>query len=78
MNKKKVRFDKATIFLVSTIKDETTETLWWSVEEHAESRKSAFEEINNLRSIHKTMTMRDALKLLYQPNNITYNEANFQ
>jgi hypothetical protein len=78
MNKKKVRFDKATIFLVSTIKDETSEILWWSVEEHAESRKNAFEEINNLRSIHKTMTIRDALKLLYQPNNITYNEANFQ
>jgi hypothetical protein len=77
MNKKKVRFNKATIFLVPNIKEQTTEILWWSLEEEAESKKNALVEINRLRSIHKTITLRDALTLLYQPNNIVYNAENF-
>ena len=79
MNKKKVRFDKATIFIFECIKEEIiNKDLWWSKEDQVESRKSAFDEINRLRKIHKTISVRDALRLLYQPNNITYNENNFQ
>ena len=74
MNKKKVRFNKATIFIFENIDEKISKDLWWSKEEYDESRKSAFEEINRLRSIHATISIRDALRLLYQPNNITYNE----
>jgi hypothetical protein len=78
MNKKQVRFNKATVFIFEAIEEKMSKDLWWSKEDQAESRKSAFEEINRLREIHKTISLRDALRLLYQPNNVTYNEKNFQ
>jgi len=78
MNKKQVRFNKATVFIFETIEEKIPKDLWWSKEEHIESRNSALDEVNRLREIHKTISLRDALRLLYQPNNITYNEKNFE
>jgi len=78
MNKKQVRFNKATIYIYETIEEKIKKDLWWSQEEHIESKKSVFEEISRLRSIHPTISLRDALRLLYQPNNVTYNEKNFE
>lgn len=78
MNKKRVRFDKATILLVSKLTDYTEcHVLWWSKKDATESKITAFDEINKLRKKHKEMTLKDAVKLLYQPNNISFNEANF-
>jgi len=77
INKKKVRFNSFTIFLVSYTKDRTSDELWWSVEDHFIAKVAAREEIMRLITIHKSITLKDVLKLLYQPNNISYNEDNF-
>lgn len=80
MNKKKVSFNtEKYIHIISYLTEYISPTeLWWSQNEHVEARKSAFEEINRLRSIHATINLRDAARLLYQPNNITYNKNNFE
>jgi hypothetical protein len=75
--KKKVRFNGNTIFLIPYTKDKTGDVLWWTTEDHSISKADAREEIIRLITIHKSMLLRDALKLLYQPNNISYNEDNF-
>ncbi|NDA89608.1 MAG: hypothetical protein EBY20_01675 [Alphaproteobacteria bacterium] len=80
MNKKQVRFNtKKYIYIIPYLTEYITQNeLWWSQNEKEEAKKSAFEEINRLRSIHTTINLRDALRLLYQPNNITYNKNNFE
>jgi len=75
--KKKVRFNGFTIFLVSYTKDGTSDQLWWSEEDQFIAKVTAREEIMRLLNIHKYITLKDVLKLLYQPNNISYNEDNF-
>jgi hypothetical protein len=75
--KKKVRFNGFTIFLVSYTKERAEETLWWSEEDHFIAKVAAREEIMRLINIHKYISLKDVLKLLYQPNNISYNEDNF-
>ena len=77
INKKKVRFNGFTIFLIPYTKDRTEDVLWWSDDDHSISKADAREEIMRLINIHKSMLLRDALMLLYQPNNISYNEDNF-
>lgn len=77
INKKKVTFNCVAIFLIPYTKDRTEDVLWWSDEDHVIAKIAAREEIIRLINIHKSMLLRDALKLLYQPNNISYNEDNF-
>jgi len=78
MNKKQVRFNKATIYIYENIEEKIKKDLWWSQEDHIESRRTALDDVNRLRCIHPTISLRDALRLLYQPNNVTYNEKNFE
>jgi hypothetical protein len=80
MNKKKVSFNaKKYIHIIPYLTEYIgSNELWWSPLEQEESKKSVFEEINRLRNIHPTINLRDALTLLYQPNNVTYNEKNFE
>jgi hypothetical protein len=78
MPKKVVRFDKASIYLICYAKENAECELWWSIEDQVEAKKSCFREINTIKLIHgRSMTLSDALRLLYQPNNITYSEENF-
>jgi hypothetical protein len=78
INKKKVRFNSFTIFLIPYTKNGTSDELWWSEEDHFIAKVAAREEIMRLINIHKYITLKDAIKLLYQPNNISYNEDNFK
>lgn len=80
MDKKKVSFNtKKYIHIISYLTEySSSNELWWTQKEQEESRKSLFEEINKLKSVHPTINLRDALMLLCQPNNITYNENNFE
>lgn len=80
MNKKTVSFNtEKYIHIIPYLTEYISPTeLWWSQNEHTESIKSAFEEINRLKLIHKSIKLTDALRLLYQPNNITYNKNNFE
>ena len=47
--------------------------LWWSDYELSIASNSAQNEIFGLMNIHPYMTIQDAKKLLYQPNNISSN-----
>jgi hypothetical protein len=76
--KKRVQFDRATVFLVNSIKENSETELWWSDEDHARCKIEALYEINRLKTIHKSIHFKDAIRLLYQPNNIRFNEENFQ
>lgn len=78
INKKKVRFNGFTIFLIPYTKERAEETLWWSEEDQFIAKVNAREEIMRLINIHKYITLKDVIKLLYQPNNISYNEDNFK
>jgi hypothetical protein len=51
--------------------------LWWSTMDQSWARFTALQEIKDLRRKHPLMTIKQALKLLYQPNNIRYDPANF-
>ena len=79
-NKKKVRFS-------SFIREFRNPTfiershfpyLWWSELDKSAARYNMYNEIQSLQRIHPTMTVKQAMKLLYQPNNLTcYDPSNF-
>jgi len=71
---KKVRFNKANIHLIRYTKEYAECGLWWSTTDQIEAKKSCFREIEMLMLSYGRMRLSEALKLLYQPNNITYNE----
>jgi len=77
---KKVRFSNY-VYICSnpTIIDlENCKKLWWSELDKSAAYFSMYSEIQNLQRIHPTMTMKEAMKLLYQPNNLTrYDPTNF-
>ena len=53
--------------------------LWWTELDKSAAYFSMFTEIQNLQRIHPTMTMKQAMKLLYQPNNLSiYDPSNFE
>jgi hypothetical protein len=83
MNKKKVNFKREVlVYLVPSVKDEEykqyRKEIWWSKEENNESFKQALKEIKELMSRHDSMEKKYAMKLLYQPGNISYNKENFE
>jgi len=52
--------------------------LWWSELDKSVARCNMCNEIQNLQRIHPNMTVKQAMKLLYQPNNLTrYDPSNF-
>jgi hypothetical protein len=51
--------------------------LWWSTMDQSWARFTALQEIKDLRRKHPQMTLKQAVKLLYQPNNVSYDPANF-
>jgi hypothetical protein len=53
------------------------ENLWWSDYEMNMTRIGSRDEILTLLKKHTLMTINQAKKLLYQPNNISFNSRNF-
>ena len=79
MNKKNVKFTRFNqFFWIESYTEEEIYTLWWSYLDNIESIKSSNREIDNLLSIHPSMNIKQAKKLLYQPNNICYDPNNFE
>jgi hypothetical protein len=83
MNKKKVNFKREVlVYLVPSVKDDEyklyKQEVWWSKEENNESFKDAIKEINELMSRNTSMEKKHAIKLLYQPGNISYKKENFE
>jgi hypothetical protein len=72
--KKRVDFS---VFRDVIIVPKTSETcdsndIWWSTTDKVNACKSMIDEIKTLQSIYPDMTYKQAVKLLYQPNNISY------
>jgi hypothetical protein len=80
MNNKKVKFSKhlESTRLIPKYDIELISYLWWNEFDIYEASKLAFDEINTLLIRNPCMTYKQALKLLYQPNNISYNKCNFE
>ena len=78
--KKKIKFNN--IVNVILIPDITTffdikNLLWWNESDLLNSVNTARNELHNLINRNPSMTLSQAKKLLYQPNNISFNEENF-
>jgi len=57
---------------------ENCKYLWWTELDKSAAYSMMYNEIRQLQSIHPNMTMKQAMKLLYQPNNLTrYDPSNF-
>ena len=77
--KKNIQFSKYIyIHLIPTYRELINyQNLWWSEDELINCRINASREIMELKNRLPSVSIDDAKKLLYQPNNITYNENNF-
>lgn len=54
------------------------EILWWNESDRKKAVNNTYFELNQLMRHHPIMTVKQAKKLLYQPNNITiYDPSNF-
>ena len=83
MNKKKIKKvnfskDLESTRLIPKYEIDLLSYLWWNEFDRYEASKLAFDEISALLTRHPSMTYKQALKLLYQPNNISYNKCNFE
>ena len=52
--------------------------LWWSESDKNAAQLSMIFEIRDLQKKHPSITIKQAMKLLYQPNNIVYDKKNFE
>ena len=50
--------------------------IWWSEMDKLNAYKSMYAEIQVLQKRHPAMTFKQAMKLLYQPNNLRYYDPN--
>jgi hypothetical protein len=77
--KKKVHFSKyiREISNPTYIEESSFKNLWWSQLDKYTACYMMKLEIHNLQKIHPSMTIKQAMKLLYQPNNICYDPNNF-
>ena len=75
---KKVRFSEIVyVILIPKSKEFSKFNLWWQEHDYNNAIISAKNEIGQLIKIHPYMEINQAKRLLYQPNNISYNESNF-
>jgi hypothetical protein len=80
MSNKKVKFSEKLEFtyLVPKCDVDSISCLWWNSFDIYRANELAWCEIKSLLNRHPFMTHKQALKLLYQPNNISYNKCNFE
>jgi hypothetical protein len=57
--------------------DNMKKTLWWNNFDYNNFRFSALYEIQQIMLRHNDMHIKDAIRLLYQPNNIKFDKNNF-
>lgn len=72
---KKIRFNE--YFAVYFFENTNFSELWYNNHEINSFKISAMKETSDLLSLHKSMTYKQCIKLLYQPGNICYDENNF-
>ena len=81
-NKYKIKFSKYVLIILIPTKEEYNELkdkLWWDNNLLSLFKESAIQDIRRLLSIHSSMTIKDAMRLLYQPPNVNlqYDKNNF-
>jgi len=75
---KKVSFDDNITYIYNFNMYEELDLLWYSKRNLINAKYNALKDINELLNKHTNMTIPQARKLLYQPNNITiYDPSNF-
>jgi len=78
--KKNVRFNSWNIVYPNPniIETETMRYLWWSENDKNDARFTMYKEISDLQKKHPNINIQQAMKLLYQPNNLKiYDPKNF-
>ena len=78
--KKQVRFSSWNIIYPNhnKIESETMCSLWWSENDKKEAYFAMNKEIRSLQKMHPNIKIQQAMKLLYQPNNLKiYDPKNF-
>ena len=78
-NYKKLRFNTTIyIYEIASLR-QSKEHLWWSNDDFEEFKQSCFNEVKDILDRHQSMTPGQAIKMLYQPGNMTivYDEQNF-
>ena len=76
--KKNVKFSNVVwVVLIPQSNEIKHYDLWWDDEDFNNAYQSYIEEIRRLIEIHPFMKLHEAKKLLYQPNNISYDPSNF-
>jgi len=77
-NNKRVRFHDLTrvIFIPKMSELYDSIDIWWSESDKVAANAMMYCEIKTLQRIHPTMTMKQAMKLLYQPDNLTRYDVN--
>jgi len=78
--KKKLKFNNVVnVILIPDITSifDIKNLLWWSENDLTNAVNNARNELFDLVNKNPSMTIIQAKKLLYQPNNISYNEENF-
>lgn len=78
-----VRFyNKVYVYLIPSHKDieynKNTNKIWWDSLDYLVAVESQKKELRELMDRNKGMKYKDAIKLLYQPNNIRYDPSNFE
>ena len=81
-NKKNVTFSNTKyMHIIPTrkelIEENLSNDLWWSNNDYIQFRFEALNEIMEIKEKHPNINREQSLKLLYQPGNICYDEANF-
>ena len=77
-NKKKIKFSSLVrVQFIPFFYEENIPSLWWTPYELMDFKMQATKEIMELKQKHPHISILDAQKLLYQPNNISYDENNF-
>jgi hypothetical protein len=77
-NNKRVRFHDLTRVILIPKMSELYDSIdiWWSESDKVAANAMMYCEIKTLQRIHPTMTMKQAMKLLYQPDNLTRYDVN--
>jgi hypothetical protein len=78
---KKITFNKLIyVILIPRIEDilDLKKDLWYENDDYTIFINESIQELNTLRKTHPSITLQQARKLLYQPNNIIFDKKNFE
>lgn len=78
---KKITFNKLAYVILIPGNEEILDLkkdLWYEQEDYVNFINESMQELNTLKKTHPSITLQQARKLLYQPNNIIFDRKNFE